>query len=349
MSNVYSPYKAAHHLDRIKELRDGKLIYPTQIQIDLTNLCNHKCLYCFSEFTVNKEYKATFIDVGAVLMLLDDAVRLGVKSFHYTGGGEPFLHKDIYSILERTLYNNLEYGMVTNGTLINFNHVYTLERMSWIRISVDASDAKMYYKLRKVNEFDEALRVIGFFSCKCPDTVLGLSFVINPTNYHQIYSFAKLAKGLGADNVRYSIAWFPKGWKKHKYNYEMKKIAELMYKAEQLQTKDFKVFNLTKGRLNTFNAQEVDYKICGYQHFTTVIGADSVVYPCCTLKYLPEASFGNLKEHGFEKIWEGDKRYEWLNSNYLTDVCSKNICWMQEKNKFIGYLIENNPKHVNFI
>lgn len=343
IDGVYSPYKASYHLKRILKLRKRKLIYPTQIQVDLTNQCNHKCAYCFSKFTIGNT--ADTIDKEIIFKLLNDIKKLDICAVHYTGGGEPFIHRNIYEILEKTVENNLEFGMVTNGTLINFERIDLLKKMFWIRISIDASDSEMYCKLRGVDEFNKVIQVINILSLQCPDTVLGLSFVINLLNYSQIVKFTELAKELKVDNVRFSIAWFPQC----KDTYPIEEIDKLINKAKELQTKDFRIFDLTKGRLDNFVLEGKDYTSCGYQHFTTVIGADCKIYPCCTLKYNQEASFGNLKEQSFEQIWMGESRKKWIKGNYLKEVCSKNICWMEEKNKFIGYLIEENPKHVNFV
>jgi len=345
MIEVYSPFKAAHHLDKIVALRNGELVYPTQIQIDLTNRCNHICSYCFSKFTINNGCGVAEIEKDVVLKLLDDAMRLDIKSFHYTGGGEPFLYKDIYEVLEKTICNGLEYGMVTNGTLIDFQHTDTLKEMSWIRISIDASDADMYKKLRGVDEFNKLIGIVKEFKSKCRNTVLGLSFVINPDNYVQIAKFAKLAKSLGVDNVRYSIAWFPNCESRYITN----SIAILMDDAMKFQSKNFKIFNLTRGRLRNLSYEGKGYTACGYQHFTTVIGADGIVYPCCTMKYIKESGFGSIKDKSFEEVWKGEVRKRWLKRNHLKDVCSKHICWMEEKNKFIGYLTTKNPKHMNFV
>lgn len=341
--DVYSSFKAAYHLDRIKALRKNEIIYPTQIQIDLTNECNHKCAYCFSKFTIGNTIDS--INKKIVFKLLDDAKKLDIRSFHFTGGGEPFKHPNIYEILEKTISNDLEFGIVTNGTLIDFEKMEILKKMSWIRISVDASDKETYFKLRGIDEFDKIIQIIHIFSLQCPDTVLGLSFVINLLNYTQIVKFTELAKDLKVDNVRFSIAWFPQC----QNTYAMNEINGLIEQAKTLQTKDFRIFDLTKGRLDKFSLEDKDYISCGYQHFTTVIGADSNIYPCCTLKYNSEANFGSLKEHSFEEIWTGEKRRDWLKNNHLKNVCSNNICWMEDKNKFIGYLITKNPKHVNFI
>jgi len=345
MPNEYSPYKAAHHVSKILDLREGRLIYPTQLQIDLTNLCNHHCIYCFSTFTISNGCGNQTIPKQTMFKLLDDAASLKVKAIHYTGGGEPFLHRDIYPILEKTIVNNLEFGMVTNGTLIDFTKSELLKKMAWIRISVDAVDAETYRKLRGVNEFDFIIKKIKEFKVQCPDTILGLSFVINPTNHFQIVEFAEMGKKLGVDNVRFSIAWYPHC----ETDYNMKEIAEFMERAEAIQSDSFRVFNLTKGRLGNLTLEGKDYHSCGYQHFTTVVGADSKMYPCCTMKYIKEACFGSLSEESFNEIWTGAKRRAWIYGDHMKNVCTKHICWMEEKNKFIGYLIEKEPKHVDFI
>ena len=306
-------------------------------------------MYCFSNFTIGKD-GGDIIDKEVMFRLLDESLNLGINSFHFTGGGEPFCHPDIYDILGKVVANNFEFGMVTNGSLMAPFDRYNLDifnRMSWIRISVDASDADMYYKLRKVNGFKNLIKSIDFFSHYCPDTILGLSFVINPTNYRQIVDFAKLGKKLGVDNVRFSIAWMPRNGSK--YEFIMYRINRYLSEAKELETPNYKIFDLIRGRLENFELKDIEYSSCGYQHFTSVIGADGNVYPCCTLKYNPKSCFGNIKEQSFDDIWNGSRRKEWLKSNYLVNICSKNICWMQDKNKFIGYLLNNNPKHVNFI
>ena len=237
LNEIYSPYKAAHHLDRIVALRKGELVYPTQVQVDLTNQCNHHCVYCFSRFTINNGFGALHISRPVIFALLDDAVRLGIKSFHYTGGGEPFMHEDIYEILERTIANDLEFGMVTNGSLIDFKKSNLLKKMSWIRISLDATNSSMYHKLRGVDEFDKVVKVVKEFSLMFPDTILGLSFVINPLNYFQIVEFAEFGKDLGVDNVRFSIAWFPQG--QQKYASIISVVNKLLDMAKEIQTKDY--------------------------------------------------------------------------------------------------------------
>ena len=123
----------------------------------------------------------------------------------------------------------------------------------------------------------------------------------------------------------------------------------MMFQGMTIRTKHFKVFNLVVAHLENLDLRQKGYTVCGYQHFTAVLGADQEVYPCCTLKYNSRTGFGNLKDKTFKEIWGGEKRKKWLSMDHLGLVCDKNPCWMDSKNRFISYLIQENPPHVNYI
>ena len=57
--NVYSPFKAVHHLDRIHEFRQGRQPVPLQVQLIIADLCNHNCAFCAYRMegdTTNKNF-----------------------------------------------------------------------------------------------------------------------------------------------------------------------------------------------------------------------------------------------------------------------------------------------------
>lgn len=345
--NVYSPYKAVHHLKRIQDLREFNLIYPTQVQIDLTNECNHHCLFCFYRYT-EKSNNLYFIKTERMLRLLDEFIELEIPSVHFTGGGEPFKHEGIYAILEKAFFNNIEVALVTNGTLIHPDEIDLVRKCSWIRISLDAATAHTYSITQGIEEedFHKAIDLIktlvGKNSC-----IVGLSFVVNPMNYVEIVDFVKLSKELGVNNVRFSVACTPKGI--NLYQGIWNKIEKLIKEAKKHQDSDFRVFDLITGRLENLDIKQKEYSSCVYQHFTAVIGANGILYPCCMLKYNPIASLGSIEDKTFKEAWLGQERVKWLKSDYLNAVCDKNPCWMDAKNQFLGYLVESKPLHVNFI
>src|SRR5437762_11894450 len=77
-------------------------------------LCNLEWWHCFISCSPTN-HGFGFLDLETVRRYLDESVRLGVKEYYFTGS-EPFLNRDMVSILELTL----QYGpatVLTNGTL----------------------------------------------------------------------------------------------------------------------------------------------------------------------------------------------------------------------------------------
>jgi len=354
MKEVYSPFKAAHHAEKIQQLKQGNLILPTQVQIDPTNRCNHACVYCFYRCAKDKRLNAKFkdsdhMDTNTLLNLMDEFVSLKIPAIQFTGGGEPLMHRDFHAILKKTVESKLQWSLVSNGSLLNFDYSNLYKTASWIRLSIDAASRGIYSLSQGVKEkdFDIVIENIKWLVQSCPKTRIGLSFVVNPINYKEIVDFTRLAKKLGASNVRFSVSYTPQGIEIFKERWDS--ILELAREAKKLQTDDFTVFDLITDHLMNLDMATKGYSTCGYQHFTSVIGADYIIYPCCTLKYTPIGNFGSLKDNTFEEIWFGEKRKKWLTSNHVSKVCDKHPCWMDKKNEFIGYLLANDPPDVNYI
>ena len=351
---IYSSFKAAHHLDKVRALRNDEIIIPTQVQIDLTNKCNHKCVYCFYRCAQDTQLNAEFnindtLSKGLVFDLLDEFNAIGMPAVQYTGGGEPLCHPEFTAILRKTVETHREFSLVTNGTLITDEHMPYLKRASWIRVSLDAASADTYNKTQSANknDFYKVSHIIEMLVRECPFTLIGISFVVNPINWREIVDATKMAKDLGVHNIRLSAAYTPKAASLFKERWE--EIEALSLRAKKEEREDFKVFNLAIDHIDNLALQHKGYKQCYYQHFTAAVGADGIVYPCCTLKYNSIIPFGSLHKESFRDIWYGQPRWNWLKKNHIKEVCDSWPCWMDNKNRFIEYLVDNHAPHVNFI
>lgn len=352
--NIYSPYKVGHQLDKIKSLRSGEPIWPTQVQIDLTNKCNHHCAFCFYRCARNKFLNATFnendfIPITTLKSLLLEFSEYSVPAVQYTGGGEPLMHPNFYDIIRETIRHGFEYALVTNGSLIKLKHIDLFWHATWIRISLDAISDDIYEKSQgaPASDMHHVFNVITTLVKECPNLTLGISFVVNPINWREIADATQMARDLGVNNIRLSVAYTPRGIDLYKNIWS--DIETLAHRAKKLETEDFKVFDLIAAHLENLDLRQKGYQFCGYQHFTAVIGADLEVYPCCTLKYNSLSRLGNLKDRSFYGIWMGPEREAWLKRDHLKEVCDKNPCWMDKKNEFISYLISQDPPHKNYI
>ncbi|MBU0667390.1 MAG: radical SAM protein [Nanoarchaeota archaeon] len=341
----YSPYKAAHHTDRLEKLRAGQTPAPVQMQIDLTNRCNHNCSYCTHRNPLKRKgtdfSEKDLISTERIIKLISEGKEIGVKAILLLGGGEPLIHPGIKEIVEHIENLSLEFALVTNGVLINKRNVKIFKNARWIRVSVDAATNETYQKVQKTKN-SIPIKQIKLIRNTCKKAIIGISFLTKPENYHEAYMTAVMAKKLGVDNIRYSVVQTLDG--KDILEPYYKEYFQMLEKTKELEDKKFKVFGL-KDRREALKNQK-DYETCLYQHFTAVIAANGKVYPCCWTKNFTHFNLGSIYKQSFSEIWFGKKRAKFI-KNMNLKKCPP--CWFDEANKFLSYLLKKDPKHVNFV
>ena len=98
MKSIFNPYKLLNHYPKVEGMIKDNKTFPIAVEIDLTNKCNHKCIWCM--FEGFKERKPHSLDKELVFDLLKELKSLDVKAITFVGGGEPTLHRDFDEILE---------------------------------------------------------------------------------------------------------------------------------------------------------------------------------------------------------------------------------------------------------
>lgn len=124
-------------------------------------LCNLQCAHCFiSSSPTNHRFEMmSFEDVRRYLA---EAEVLGVKEYYFTGG-EPFLHREIFEILEAALAQG-PVSVLTNGLLITRDSAARLKRLSDasdysldLRVSLDGWDAATNDPVRGAGTYERIL------------------------------------------------------------------------------------------------------------------------------------------------------------------------------------------------
>jgi MoaA/NifB/PqqE/SkfB family radical SAM enzyme len=352
MREEYSPFKIVHHLDKIQELKDGKQTVPLQVQIVPSNVCNQRCSFCayrMEDYLSNQNFdERQMLSYDKIIETLDCFVEMGVKAVQYTGGGEPLVHPRIKDILRETFKRGLEVSLVTNGMALDDELCDILGDAAWVRVSVDCSSPDVYSFIRKVPNkmFDRTINNIKNLVKHRRTSIIGVGFVVEKENFHQIYDAAKLFKLLGVDNFRISAAFTPMGFEYFStFLDEAKKLAK---QAEGLSDDKFTVFNLFGDRVSdTFEGVQ-DYSFCPIKELLSYIGADYKVYTCCTLAYNDKGYIGSIKDLTFKEVWEGEQKTNMFACHDPSKMC-KHPCMYKNKNDFINYCTKPNARHVNYI
>lgn len=368
MSNPYNPHKIVHHQDKINEMRSGNQPVPLQVQLIISDLCNHNCSFCayrMENYTSNQLFGEKDAETGMInnnpnrmipyskcMEILNDCKDMGVKAIQYTGGGEPTVHPKHKELFQKTIDLGLDLALVTNGTRMLDGVPEILAQGSWVRFSMDAATKETYSAIREVpiHYFDKAIENIKKVVAakkKNPNSrlIIGVGFVVTKENHKEIYDAVKLFSSLGVDNVRISAVFTPDDFEYHREIYPVAR--ELAVKAKQdFSTKDFTVFNLFGDRVQDLIDERPEYEYCGYMHLNTYIGGDQNVYTCCNNAYNKLGLMGSIKEQSFKSFWMSDEKIK----NYLKFKASScERCMFNNKNRFINYMLEKDPLHVNFI
>lgn len=362
--NPYSGAKVLFHGKRLEALRAGEQPNPLHVQIILSDLCNHDCSFCayrMSGYTSNQLFNVIredgtqnhnpnrMITTAKAHEILDDCERMGVRAIQFTGGGEPTVHPDHIEIFGRALDLGMRCALVTNGNRLQPGWEDVLPFFSWLRVSLDAGTPETYASVRRVKPtaFHKALANIQAIrtqiDAQMTAAVLGVGFVVTRENWSELYEAVRLAKENGAHNVRIGAMFSQMG--ATYYDGMIEPIRELEMRAKELQGDGFLVFDLFGQRVDDLFQGAPDYQFCGFEHFTTYIGADLNVYRCCNTAYNERGLIGSLKDQTFDALWQS---YEKRKAFAEFDARGCERCQFNHINRTILAAV-NPPVHVDFV
>ena len=87
----------------------------TYLRISVTELCNLRCRYCMPAEGVCKKSHADMLTEDEMIQAVEAAASLGITKLRITGG-EPLLHKDMASFLEKVRALGYKIKLDTNGS-----------------------------------------------------------------------------------------------------------------------------------------------------------------------------------------------------------------------------------------
>ncbi len=124
-------------------------------------LCNLTCTHCFIACSPDN-HTLEFMSGEQILGYIDEAAAEGVKEIYFTGG-EPFLHPEVFEILEASLAV-APTAVLTNGVLLTERFASRLAALAdasryslEIRVSLDAPDEEANDAIRGAGVFRKAL------------------------------------------------------------------------------------------------------------------------------------------------------------------------------------------------
>ena len=344
-------HKLIYHPDVVARWMKGENIYPIELEVGLTNACNHRCIFCAVDYT---GYQPDRIDSGLFIKNLEELAPRGVKSVIYAGEGEPLLHKDAPDIINRTKRFGIDAALSTNGVLLTPEVLREcLKSLTWIRFSVAGITDKTYNSIQRGRQGDlgkvlfhmeEAVKVKKEQKLR---TTLGVQLLLLPDNKNEIIQMGKELRKIGVDYFTVKpFSQHPQS--RHILQVDYREMMALEKEVTQLQTEEFKIYFRTHA-MRKLTCKR-GYKQCLALPFMVYIDAKGNLWPCIVFMGKEELKYGNLNEESFVDIWEGERRKRII-AYFMQMDLEKNcreLCRLDEMNLYLNEL-KHPGEHVNFI
>ncbi len=296
-----------------------------ELYVFVTNDCNLRCTHCYvsSGDYVPPEEMTT----ADIMRLVDEARELGVERFYFTGG-EPFMRRDIFELIDYVCAES-ELVMLTNATFFNktilaqlteaarkangdvtddFNH----PRRLVMQVSVDGPDQELHEIIRGKRTFARTVQGIRDL------TAIGLTPIVSTTiNTHNIERMAEVTRLLAGLGVKEQhVLWLQERGRAYD-NDELlvppAKVTAIMRELRQIAAELGVVIDneaSLRVRLRGKHGRKTDMCNCGYESLD--VFSDGQVYPCVWFSGAPSLACGSVRERGLRDIW--------LNSPILREI-----------------------------
>ncbi len=295
---------------------------PIQGTLCLTYNCNLLCEMCdLPQRHLNYKQDDALVDLSLNewTAVIDDFARIGTSAMAISGG-EPFLHKDLFKIVEHIKKRGMVTQITSNGWFINEEVAQRLidSKVDAISISIDGSTEEIHDKIRGVKgSFSKAINALEVLR-KVRDLnnspmSISVSTVLGKSNYESIDDVIGVSKDAGADRIGFmpvhTISPLVDEEKLRLDEKEVKGVFSSIKKLREIAKKDDFIESsdrYLKLFYNFFKKEPLPMK-CMAGFTTLVVDCYGRIFPCFSY-YEMEKSWGNIKTSGgLLRFWKSQE------------------------------------------
>lgn len=153
--------------------------------------CNYRCRMCYfwENNSLGENNVLSTQEWKEVLQQLKELPKSDDYIVNFTGSGEIFLRKDVFSLIKYSRQLNLKMQIITNGSLINkdVSRQIADAGLEFLCFSLDSLNPQTHDFLRGVQGAQRrVLEGIENVSSDSPQTKIGVNTVISKVNLHEI-------------------------------------------------------------------------------------------------------------------------------------------------------------------
>ncbi len=290
---------------------------PMRVYFDPTYRCNLRCRHCITSSSPDIQAENE-LDILQIKKLLNELESIGVLELAITGG-EPFIHKDIFEIIEFVQDGNMNLSITSNGTLLSPEKAKKLSELdvSDIRISLDGCES-VNDDIRGDGSYKKAMTGLrNLIQANVPATV---RMTLTSKTHEGLEHLFHDLQDVGVTKLKAAIikeagnATLEENSDLFGYQPTEDAVQSLMKLGEEnnisveLSSEDF---NLEPEQSGDKRLRAAEHHTCGAGHETAYISPIGNVLPCSSM---PHVILGNIGNDSFTDVWEGrvTKKYKTL-------------------------------------
>lgn len=185
------------HFEKTMKGLHGRLLWAT---VEFTELCNHKCIYCYENAGPRKDYK--IMEKGDAIKLVDYIADSGLRQLTCSGG-EPLMYPHIKEVIKAASNRGLVVHMITNGYFLTEELAKELFELglTQVQINIDSIYPEKHDEMRgKKWSFKHAVNAIK--NAKNAGMTAVTQTVLTELNENEVVGIFKLARKLGVKRCR---------------------------------------------------------------------------------------------------------------------------------------------------
>jgi MoaA/NifB/PqqE/SkfB family radical SAM enzyme len=300
---------------------------PQILMLSPTDHCNLNCKTCWR---LRKNMKFASPPFNFLIKMIRQAKEIDVKTIDLTGGGEPFLRKDILKLMNEVKRLKMKGLLTTNGTLIQKRTAEKIVEFQWdeLNFSLDGSTPSVNDYIRGKGVFQKCFQNIKLVQKikkikRTEKPHLRLNFTITQKNLEDIPGFLEFSNEIGITNINFSVLF---EWETNKEFWvkktESKKVNKFLNEGIKTAKKLGIKTNLEVVKKHGLWEHKPP-KFCFAPWYMLFIDASQKPSVCCTLASLHKR-FNKIKD--LKKFWFGkemESLREQMKRGILFEECKR--------------------------
>lgn len=298
--------------------------FPRNMMVELSNACNHACLFCTNP---NMTRKISRIESGLLDRIMGEAREGGVEEIGFYTTGEPFVHKQLSAFTAQASDLGFRYIYIsTNGAMASPDRAKAVidAGMNSIKFSINAGSRDTYQLVHGHDDWDEVMANLQFISDyrKTLDRPLDLyvTFIVTHHTEHEIDEFRDAVGPLVDEIVFHPV---------HNQSGQMSDTQDKLKAARPMN--NFKADNMCKMPFNRLH-----------------VTCEGYLTLCC-VDYQNYLAVADLKEMSLHEAWQlpafQELRQRHLDADLRGTLCGN--CWYGYRDS-VEPLCANLATHLDF-